>query len=132
MKKYIFPESWDISILDNYVENDDKQAEKLKNKECKKMNNASSENSNQTYESISGHTLENENEKIVDPCTSNSEYTTYLYGAFWLVEQISKKIWLYNDLLDTFNNNVFIVNEILSLAIFPYVSGKNYNRFAKW
>ena len=60
------------------------------------------------------------------------QYNNRLYGAFWLLERISRECGLYDDLTETFGGNMAKVNEVLSLAFFPYLSGKNYNRFARW
>ncbi len=63
---------------------------------------------------------------------SNDQYNNRLYGAFWLLEQIVRNSGVYDDLMQVFDGNQIIVHEVLSLAIFPYISGKNYSRFAKW
>ena len=75
------------------------------------------------------------NEKAIDSYTKtpfNSSINNRLYGSFWLLEKIAEKVGLKDNLMTVFEQNVFVVNELLSLAFYPYISGKNYNRFAKW
>lgn len=140
-KKYIFPDTWDISSIKNQDPNCDKiknnasNTESVINNSSNKMENSNSHNNINESEQTSESNLNNEKDNNSLTTTNNQlcdSYYTYLYGSFWLIEQIAKKIGLTDDLLKTFDNNIFIVNEILSLAIFPYVSGKNYSRFAKW
>lgn len=64
--------------------------------------------------------------------TTLDQYNNRLYGAFWLLEEISRNAGLYDDLLKTFGGNIAKTQEVLSLAFYPYLSGKNFNRFAKW
>ena len=54
------------------------------------------------------------------------------YGAFWLLEQIAVECGLFDDLEETFDGNVLRVQEVLSLAFFPFLSGRGYSRFAGW
>ena len=60
------------------------------------------------------------------------QFNNKLYGSFWILEEISKNCGLYDDLFETFEGNVTQVHGVLSLAFYPYLSGKTYNRFAKW
>lgn len=103
-KKYIFPEECNISNLFKV----DKDEEKDINK-----NNNVSTNSNESLD-------------------NSSIFNNRLYGSFWLLENIARQAGLFDDLLEVFDNNLVKVNEIFSLAIFPYLSGKTYNRFARW
>ena len=41
-----------------------------------------------------------------------------LYGSFWLLEQISKKISLYDDLLEVFNGNIL---KIMKFCHYPSI-----------
>ncbi|MDO4805528.1 MAG: transposase [Lachnospiraceae bacterium] len=67
------------------------------------------------------------------PCENIlDQYNNRLYGSFWLLEEICRRKGVDEDLLKTFQGNIAIVNEIMSLAFFPYLSGKCFNRFAKW
>ena len=102
-EKLIFPENWNLMNIKKDKSNNQPQSEENHLKIGLSFNNI------ETY-----------------------EYRNRLYGSFWLLEQIARKIGLYNDLLTVFDNNYKRVNELLSLAFFPYLSGRNYNRFARW
>ena len=54
------------------------------------------------------------------------------YGDIWLLEQIARKVGLYDDLMVVFNENEEIVKDILTLAMFPYLTGYSYNRVTNW
>lgn len=60
------------------------------------------------------------------------QFNNRLYGSFWLLEEISRNKGVYEDLLEVFRGNIGQVHEVMSLAFFPYLSGKCFNRFAKW
>jgi hypothetical protein len=55
-----------------------------------------------------------------------------LYGDIWLLEQIALKTRIRQDLESVFNGNREIVDDILTLAMFPYVTKFTYNRVARW
>lgn len=55
-----------------------------------------------------------------------------LYGDIWLLEKIAEKIGLKEDLLAVFGGNTEIVDAILTLAIFPYITKYSYNRLPHW
>lgn len=54
------------------------------------------------------------------------------YGDIWLLEKIAETTGIKQDLLCVFDENKEIVNDILTLAMYPYVSTHNYNRVARW
>ena len=55
-----------------------------------------------------------------------------LYGDVWLLEQVAITTGIRQDLEAVFNGNREIVDDILTLAIFPYLSKFTYNRVARW
>ena len=55
-----------------------------------------------------------------------------LYGDVWLLEQIAMKTGIRQDLEAVFNGNREIVDDILTLAVFPYLTKFTYNRVARW
>ena len=55
-----------------------------------------------------------------------------LYGDVWLLEQIAMKTGIRKDLETVFNGNREIVDDILTLAMFPYLTKFNYSRVARW
>ena len=55
-----------------------------------------------------------------------------LYGDIWLLEQIAEKTGIRQDLEEVFNGNSEIVDDIFTLAVFPYITKFTYNRVARW
>lgn len=55
-----------------------------------------------------------------------------LYGDVWLLEQVALKTGIRKDLLTVFEGNVEMVDSIMTLAFFPYLTGYTYNRLARW
>jgi hypothetical protein len=55
-----------------------------------------------------------------------------LYGDIWLLEQVADKTGIRQDLEKVFDGNKEIVDDILTLAFFPYVTKYTYNRVARW
>jgi transposase len=55
-----------------------------------------------------------------------------LYGDVWLLEQVALKTGIRKDLLTVFDGNIQMVNSLLTLAFFPYLTGHTYNRLARW
>lgn len=54
------------------------------------------------------------------------------YGDVWLLEQIAEKTGLTKDLEKVFAGNREMVHDILTLAMFPYLTGKAYNHVEAW
>ena len=54
------------------------------------------------------------------------------YGDIWLLEQVALKTGIRQDLSTVFEGNAEMVNDILTLAFFPYLTGYTYNRLARW
>ena len=55
-----------------------------------------------------------------------------LYGDIWLLEQVALKTGVRQDLEAVFGGNREMVDDILTLAIFPYITKFTYNRVARW
>jgi transposase len=55
-----------------------------------------------------------------------------LYGDIWLLEQIAAETGIRQDLESVFAGNSEIVDNIITLAIFPYITKFTYNRVARW
>ena len=61
-----------------------------------------------------------------------AEYHNRLYGDIWLLEQVASKTGIRQDLEVVFAGNINIVDDIMTLAMFPYLTRFNYNRVARW
>jgi hypothetical protein len=55
-----------------------------------------------------------------------------LYGDIWLLEQVAEVTGVKQDLEKVFHGNQEIVADILTLAIFPYITKYSFNRVARW
>ena len=55
-----------------------------------------------------------------------------LYGDIWLLERVAEKTGIRQDLEAVFSGNSEIVDDIITLAVFPYITKFNYNRVARW
>ena len=62
----------------------------------------------------------------------DGEDANRFYGDIWLLEQVASKIGLRQDLEKVFDGNKEYVDDIMTLAMFPYVTGFSYNRVARW
>jgi hypothetical protein len=62
----------------------------------------------------------------------DSDCQNRLYGDIWLLEQVAVRTGIRQDLEVVFNGNREVVDDILTLAVFPYVTKFTYNRVARW
>ena len=62
----------------------------------------------------------------------DGECQNRFYGDIWLLEQIAVKTGIRRDLEVVFDRNREIVDDILTLAMFPYLTKFNYSRVARW
>jgi len=54
------------------------------------------------------------------------------YGDIWLLKQIAEETGIRHDLETVFDGNREIVVDIMTLAMFPYLTKFNYSRVARW
>lgn len=62
----------------------------------------------------------------------DEEDANRFYGDVWLLEQVAEKTGLRADLMRVFEGNRELVNDILTLSFYPYLTGNTYNRLARW
>lgn len=62
----------------------------------------------------------------------DDECRNRLYGDIWLLEQIAEKLGIRQDLDVVFGENREIVDDIITLAMFPYITKFTYSRVARW
>jgi hypothetical protein len=55
-----------------------------------------------------------------------------MYGDVWLLEQVAMKTGIRQDLDAVFDGNSEVVDDLLTLAMFPYLTGHTYNRVVRW
>ena len=61
-----------------------------------------------------------------------AEDSNRLYGDIWILEQVAEKTGIRQDLVKVFDGNKEFVNDILTLAFFPYITKYTYNRVPRW
>lgn len=54
------------------------------------------------------------------------------YGATWFLDKVAEKTGLTADLRKVFGGNMEIVNDVLTLAYYPFVDNLSYNQLALW
>jgi hypothetical protein len=63
---------------------------------------------------------------------ADDESKDRLYGDIWLLEQIAEKTGIRHDLEVVFDGNLEMVDDILTLAMYPYITKYTHNRVARW
>jgi len=61
----------------------------------------------------------------------NDEDKNRLYGATWLLEQIARTTGIRRDLEEVFDGNKDMVDDVMTLAMFPYLTNFSYSRLAR-
>ena len=54
------------------------------------------------------------------------------YGAVWLMEQISERLGVRQDLMVAFDENQTIVDDIMTVAMFLFITNYNLDRLSDW
>lgn len=128
--KLIFPKDWDISEAmsmnrtDKAVRTSARDASRDINEICPYDDNAVP---------VSAEEKQPVNNRHVTPSdTVLDQFNNRFYGAFWLLDQLAHQAGVYEDLLSVFNGNAAVVNEVITMAIYPYLSNRNFNRMARW
>ncbi|MFZ2339630.1 MAG: transposase [Bacteroidales bacterium] len=62
----------------------------------------------------------------------DQEDSNRFYGDVWLLEQVADKTGLRADLMRVFDMNKELVDDILTLSFYPYLTGNTCNRLARW
>ena len=61
-----------------------------------------------------------------------TEYENRSYGSVWLLLRLADERGVTEDLLVVFRQNSRIVNDLLSIAIYPYLIGQALSRLERW
>lgn len=64
--------------------------------------------------------------------TYEAEDVDRQYGPTWLLNQVASKTGLLEDLKHVFAGNMEMVNDILTLAYFPFIDNLSYNQLSQW
>ena len=62
----------------------------------------------------------------------DGEARNRLYGDVWLLEQVARKTMIRRDLEVVFDGNKEMVDAIMALAMFPYLTKFSFNRVERW
>ncbi len=54
------------------------------------------------------------------------------YGPTWFLSQVAERVGLTDDLREVFGGNMQMVNDVLTLAFFPFIDNLSYNHLAQW
>jgi len=54
------------------------------------------------------------------------------YGATWFLDQVAEATGIRKDLLKVFGDNAEIVDDILTMAYFPFIDNLSYNHLSQW
>lgn len=65
------------------------------------------------------------------PKSSDSDENR-LYGDMWLLDRVSEATGVKEDLLDVFEGNKELVDDVLTIAYYFYTTGNSLNRLARW
>lgn len=68
----------------------------------------------------------------VSTCPSAGQFNNRFYGGPWLLWEVAVKKHVVQDLLTVFDNNQSRVNDIMTLAMFPVLTGWNYSQTERW
>jgi len=133
---FIFPDNWDISKALQInsevteVQTKPKSAEQVKQNQDNDSENQSSDIAKVNATSPEPQNIVNPNRHNALPDRKRLPYRDLLYGAVWFLMQIAETKHVIEDLLTTFEYKESVVNDILTMAIFPYITRKNFDRLA--
>ena len=128
--KFKFPEDWVITKVQQLNE-----SARLANAVIEDIDNKHSTDQNQSDEqnpSSDGNTCNVACISQRQVFDAEAQFNNRLYGATWFLTELARKENVVEDLLVTFEYNEAVVNDILTLAMFPYLTGWNFDRVEKW
>ncbi|MBQ8092777.1 MAG: transposase [Clostridia bacterium] len=71
-------------------------------------------------------------EKADVDLVSSLAYSCKIYGAVWLLEQIGIKKGVQDDLLSTFDNDIGMMNDVMTMAIYTVAENRGFYRLDRW
>ena len=109
--RLIFPESWDISAIDS----------------VRKIS--------PDIPVISDPCIANDGSAFsgtVRTCSSKGQFSNRFYGGTWFLWQIAVRKHVVEDLLRVFDDRRSVVNDIMTLAMFPILTRWSYSQTERW
>ena len=107
----IFPEGWDLSAIDELQKEENRT---LKSYDPSYTNDGSA---------FSG---------TVRTVQEYEQFHNKFYGGTWFLWEMAVNKHVVEDLLTTFDDNQLIVNDIMTLAMFPLLTKWNYSQTERW
>lgn len=110
-KRLIFPPAWDISAIDSV----DSEAPEIP--------------------AVADPYVANDGSAFtgtVSACPAAGQFNNGLYGGSWFLWQIAVKKHVVEDLLQVFSEQRGIVEDIMTLAMFPILTKYNYSMTERW
>ena len=136
-EKLIFPESWDISEAEKL--NNAKHQGDIRRKELTDQAQTETEQAQKGAENSDESVTISVPEDNIVRIPSSTQFEDRLYGAVWFLLQIAQAKHVVEDLKIVFEYNDEIINDILTLAIYPYLTNascydrlQNYQRIYKF
>ena len=139
---FIFPDNWDISAAEHL--NDQVPHNLTAESDNSTIDDSSIDGKQEATSHNNGSEASGEFEipSAVSAMCAGSEsseamaakirlpYRDLLYGNVWFLLQIAEAKHVIEDLMITFEYKESVVNDILTMAIFPYITRKNFDRLA--
>lgn len=66
------------------------------------------------------------------PAHASGQFKNRQYGAVWLLERLAEQCHIKDDLMDVFQYDETIVNDVLTLSFFPMLTRWNYSQTSRW
>ena len=108
----VFPEGWDLSAIDEL-----KQQEKC---QSPRVYDPSYENDGSAFSGT------------VRTVSEKEQFNNLFYGGTWFLWEMAVQKHIVEDLLTTFDGNQLVVNDLLTLAMFPIMTSWNYSQAERW
>ena len=127
----IFPPEWDLHLVQAMDAEYDYKEHRLK-KEYEHKDDESMHDSNTRTDDTS---IPNDSPatKAYPSNQYRDQYNNQLYGDIWLFEEILESKGVVKSLLSVFNGDISKTNDILTLAMYPCLTGDQaYYRLARW
>ena len=136
-EKLIFPDHWDISEAEKL--NKAKHDGDNRRKERTEQAQIESEEAQNEVGNSDGPVIVSVPEDNIVRIPASTQFEDRLYGAVWFLLQIAQQKHIVEDLKIVFEYNDDVVNDILTLAIYPYLTNascydrlQNYQRIYKF
>ena len=127
---FIFPSEWDISKALALNGDDPQEVSPEPTSHIGDDDEAETSSLLQSNVQVQRDKTNPEDGTVLSTHYESGGYKDLLYGSVWFLLQIAELKHVTEDLMVTFEHNSSVVNDILTLAIFPYLTRKNFDRLA--